>query len=314
MEQHPRVALHRSADVADQHERPPLDLPRARRPPSSSPPYRALCGTIRRRSIARPWRARTQRRVWRCPASHDRSANARRASSISASVNSAKSFVREISRSPDIIAATRWTGSASAAPPSLAPSSCRRNIDLRGPNPALFAHRAQIAGRPFAWRPPPERAKRIVEKDEILWTMDEQRAQRDVDVGAPSDVDELERSGDVDHAACGHGKSGGVQHLAEVKKVVEKEGHLHACTAVQQILNLFAAERLQIFLVLEQDAERVLDRFGVQFLSIERDQRRHPVERLGDAGGLYRSAVRSSCTNAVDLRGQPRRRAGHLAL
>ena len=47
-------------------------------------------------------------------------------------------------------------------------------------------------------------------------------------------------------------------------------------------------------------------------VAVERDERRRPVERLGHAGGLYSSTVRSSWTNAVTCCGEPLGRARHL--
>ena len=64
--------------------------------------------------------------------------------------------------------------------------------------------------------------KRVVEQREILRTMNEQRAQRDVEVRAPADVHELERPGDVDHARRGDIQSRSVQQLTEMQEVVEK--------------------------------------------------------------------------------------------
>src|SRR5215467_14617297 len=56
--------------------------------------------------------------------------------------------------------------------------------------------------------------------------------------------------------------------------------------AIQQLLNPFAGKRLEIFLILEQETERVLDRFPVEFRAIERHKRRDPVEGLRDARRL----------------------------
>ena len=60
-----------------------------------------------------------------------------------------------------------------------------------------------------------------------------------------------------------------------------------------------AANGVDVVLGLEHDAERLLDGRRVERLAIERDQRRDPVQRLGDARNLYSSRPRRSCTIAV---------------
>src|SRR5436309_11340640 len=53
---------------------------------------------------------------------------------------------------------------------------------------------------------------------------------------------------------------------------------------VQQLGDSLTTQRLNVFLILEEDAERLLDGLHVQFLPIERHERGHPIQRLRHAG------------------------------
>jgi len=86
-------------------------------------------------------------------------------------------------------------------------------------------HRAEIVRRPLAGPGSPEHAEGFVEQREVLRPLDEQRTQREVEVGPASDLDVFERAGDVDHAAGRYLETGRVQDLAEVQQVVEEKAH-----------------------------------------------------------------------------------------
>ena len=66
VQEHPRVALHRSADVAQQHDRPAGARAGPPRQRMTSPPVRRLPASARRRSMRGP-APRTHRRVRRSP-------------------------------------------------------------------------------------------------------------------------------------------------------------------------------------------------------------------------------------------------------
>src|SRR6478672_1372150 len=47
-----------------------------------------------------------------------------------------------------------------------------------------------------------------------------------------------------------------------------------------------ASNAVDVFLILEEEAERLVDDLALEHLAIEGDERRRPIERFGDAGGL----------------------------
>src|SRR5258708_32733651 len=55
---------------------------------------------------------------------------------------------------------------------------------------------------------------------------------------------------------------------------------------VHQALDFLARDTLEVVAVLEEHAERVVHRLGVERDAVERDQAVHPVDGLGDAGQL----------------------------
>ena len=57
-----------------------------------------------------------------------------------------------------------------------------------------------------------------------------------------------------------------------------------------------------VLLVLEDDAERLVDHVRRQLRGAEAEQRGCPVERLGDPGTFVRSAARSRWTNPTTSR------------
>src|SRR5439155_2181265 len=73
-----------------------------------------------------------------------------------------------------------------------------------------------------------------------------------------------------------------------------------------------AAHALDVLLVLQQDAERLLYDVGVERVAIERDERRGPVERLGQTRGLVEIERAQFLDERRHLRGETRSRAGHL--
>ena len=151
--------------------------------------------------------------------------------------------------------------------------------------------------------PPPEHPERLVERLEVLDPVDEQAAERVVEVGPPSDFHVRQRGGDVPRAARLHVEPQPVEHPDEVQEVVEQVGHppVHSqrlasegtrarvgssptgrrvrnghsrpgrLRPVQHLLDTLAADGLQVFLRLEDDAERAVDGLGVQLLPVEGD-------------------------------------------
>ena len=72
-----------------------------------------------------------------------------------------------------------------------------------------------------------------------------------------------------------------------------------------------AADPADVLLVLEDDAERLVDELGRQLAGAERQERGRPVERLGDAGHLGQVGLAQAVDEADDLAGQPLGRRGH---
>src|SRR5262245_37156889 len=73
-----------------------------------------------------------------------------------------------------------------------------------------------------------------------------------------------------------------------------------------------AADGLQILLVLDQDAERLVDDRWLELGAVERDEGCHPVERLRDAGLLVKLRRPQLLDERRRLFGEPARRVRHL--
>src|SRR5689334_12866898 len=69
----------------------------------------------------------------------------------------------------------------------------------------------------------------------------------------------------------------------------------------QHPAGLLAADLADVFLVLQDDAERLVDEFGLQLTSAEGEQRGCPIERLCDARDLGQVGVPEPMDETDDL-------------
>ena len=151
--------------------------------------------------------------------------------------------------------------------------------------------------------------------------MHEQAAQRGGDVGAAADADPFERADRVEQPAVVHVEAGGAQHAAEQQHVAgEARAVAHVAVAragqraAEHRLDPLAAHRLDVFLVLEQDPERLLDRGRVELVCDSSATSAATQSSVSDTpAALYSSAVRSSCTNAVTCSASRAGTSGTLA-
>ena len=178
MEQHPRVALHRAADVADHHERPRLRQcvrvwARERLAAVAEVPARRPLQIERRVRLLASSAASSA-----CPRSHLSVAIIACAWSSSSSVNSAKSLTarhlaRAVAGRRDLrVVVSRRVGSAASRPGS----GCDAGISTCGASGAVAVR--PIARRSFGdrcRRQPPEDAEHLVEDRQILLAMNQQR-------------------------------------------------------------------------------------------------------------------------------------------
>ena len=82
-------------------------------------------------------------------------------------------------------------------------------------------------------RPPPEDTERLVEQWQVVHTVDQQAAQRVVEVRAPPHVDMHERRRHVARPACLHVEAEPMQQPAKVQQVLQQEGVGHSgCAAL----------------------------------------------------------------------------------
>src|SRR6185369_6343265 len=73
-----------------------------------------------------------------------------------------------------------------------------------------------------------------------------------------------------------------------------------------------AAHGVDVFLVLQQNAERLVDDVLIEHVAIESHQRRRPIERFGNAGRLVEIRRAQILDEGGDLPGEPLRGAGHF--
>jgi hypothetical protein len=73
-----------------------------------------------------------------------------------------------------------------------------------------------------------------------------------------------------------------------------------------------AAHGLHIFLVLDQDTQRLVHGRRFELGLVQRHERGHPIERLGDAGLLVELGGAQLLNEGRRLLGEPPRRLGHL--
>ena len=76
----------------------------------------------------------------------------------------------------------------------------RLGFVLGRPGAALLAHGAEVPGRPVAVRPPPEDAERLIEQRQVVDAVDQQAAERVVELRPPPDVHVGERRRDLARA------------------------------------------------------------------------------------------------------------------
>ena len=98
-------------------------------------------------------------------------------------------------------------------------------IAVRRAEPPLFAERPKVAGGPLAWRPAPEHLERLVKGRQILLAMNQQRPKREIEIRPPADVDMLQGTRHILHAARMHVEAERMKEPAEMKQVVKKKGH-----------------------------------------------------------------------------------------
>ena len=106
-----------------------------------------------------------------------------------------------------------------------------RRFELRIASASLLAHGATVRRRPVTWRRTPEHAEGVVEQGEILGTMHEQTSQRVIELAPISDVDVLDGVGDVEGANGLHVDAGRTQQTGEMKEVRQEGAHVPACFA-----------------------------------------------------------------------------------
>src|SRR3954451_7061924 len=81
-----------------------------------------------------------------------------------------------------------------------------------------------------------------------------------------------------------------------------------------QALVLFAGDALEIVAILEEHAERVVDRLRIESHAVERDETVGPIDRLGDAGKLEELALAQPLHEGHYLARQRRGSFGCLAV
>ena len=262
---------------------------------TTSPPVRRLSAIARRRSIRGP-RPRTHRRVRRSPGVQTRRDSAAPASAISSAVNAAKSLSARPPRSLQVFSPRFGVGaspSASSAPEDAAELIGREDfldLDRRGARlvgPRVAAGLSLVV---FA----PEGRERPVEDRDLFLAMDEQRTARVIHLVACAEVHMSERLDDVEQTPGMDVDARAPQDAAEDQQVIEETGHRPSLVsrprrasrdrAIEQLRRPASAERLQIFLRFQHDAERFFDRVRIERVPVERDERGHPVDGLGHPG------------------------------
>src|SRR6476659_10737412 len=73
-----------------------------------------------------------------------------------------------------------------------------------------------------------------------------------------------------------------------------------------------ASNAVDVFLILEEDAERLVDDMAVEHVAIQGDERRRPVERFGNTGGLVQIRRAKILHEGRHLPREAVRRPGHL--
>ena len=163
----------------------------------------------------------------------------------------------------------------------------------------------------------PEGVEGDVEDRNLFLAMDEQRAARVIDLVACAEVHVPERLDDIEQAAAMDVDARAPQEAAEDQQVSRRRdigAAFHARDALRAMARSSSsiarrpAERSEIFLRLEHDAERFVDRLGIERVPVERDERGHPVDGLGHAGLLVQVRGAQLLHHRGHLLGKLRRR------
>ena len=200
----------------------------------SSPPYRALCRSVRRTSSPGP-RPASLRRVRRRPGSHCNEAMSCLACSISSGVNSAKSRVRQhLARAEragevDAVEALVRVGGFGGV---VRLAARRGRPGGRPAVAALLAHRAQVHRRGAVLALTPEDVERLVEQREVVLAVHEQRPQRGAHVASAFEADVLQHTDGVQHPPDVYVEAEPPEQPSEEEEVAEDvavRGVSHAC-------------------------------------------------------------------------------------
>ena len=161
-------------------------------------------------------------------------------------------------------------------------------------------------------RASPEDAERLVEKAQVLHPVHEEATERVVELLPVPDVDVREGPCHLLHPARVHVEAELVQEPAEVQEVVKEVGHhleirsgWRAALAlggarsgrlrpVQHLLDPVATDLAHVLLVLEDDAERLVNRRGVELLPVSATSAATQSSVSETPVTLYSSARRSS--------------------
>ena len=163
-------------------------------------------------------------------------------------------------------------------------------------------------------------AEGAVERVDLLGLRDERRAERPVDVLRVADVDLDEAVQRVAEPAGADLEPGLAQAAAEGDDLANDPG-VGRCSCDAGRAGLLdeprergVADELEVLVVLEHRAQRLLDDRRVELLAAERGERVRPVDRLGDAGRLREVEAAQTADERGRLRGEPlgdvRRRGG----
>ena len=101
----------------------------------------------------------------------------------------------------------------------------RWGLDLRCSRPPALAHGPQVAGRPLVRRASPEDPEGLVEEGQVLGPMDEDAAERVIEVALPSHVHVGQRADQVQRSERLRLHPEPTEHAGEVEQVREQGAH-----------------------------------------------------------------------------------------
>ena len=179
-----------------------------------------------------------------------------------------------------------------------------RRFELRIASASLLAHGATVRRRPVTWRRTPEHAEGVVEQGK---SWDDARA----DIAARDRTRAYFRC----RRAGWRGRRRGCERPARRCRPHPADGRNEGGSAggrscpcvlrpVQHLLHPFPAYRLDVFLVLQHDPEGLIDRLGVEFARVEGDEGGHPVECFRDPGHFVQLGPTQLLDERRDLFGE----------